>query len=157
MASISIQYSPLEIGLPTLDRPFGISLWPLFERAFTPLMGYKPQDFRLEAGATPMLNFKTTAAALVAYYVVVFGGRELMRSREALKLNGLFMVHNFYLTAISGVLLALFVEQLVPTVMRKGVFYGICDYEGGWTDKLVILYYVSFLGMQAERGAFTDC
>ena len=65
-----------------------------------------------------------------------------MRNRPAFMLNGLFMLHNFYLTVISGVLLALFVEQLVPTVWYHGLFYAICDVRGGWTDHLVILYYV---------------
>jgi fatty acid elongase 3 len=65
-----------------------------------------------------------------------------MRNREPFKLNFLFKVHNFYLTAISGTLLLLFAEQLIPTVARKGLFFAICDHQGGWTDKLVILYYV---------------
>lgn len=145
MAPKAILYSPIELGLPTLDRPFGLTLWPLFERAFTPIMGYRPQDFRFVSGETTMSTFKATATALIAYYVIVFGGREIMRGRQPLKLNGLFMVHNFYLTAISGTLLALFLEQLIPTVVRHGVFYSICDHAGGWTDKLVILYYVSIL------------
>jgi fatty acid elongase 3 len=143
MSSAPISYSPIEVGLPTLDRPFGISLWPLFERAYTPILGYKPQDFRFESGETFMSTFWATASVLISYYIIVFGGREVMRGRTALKLNGLFMVHNFYLTAISGVLLALFLEQLIPTIARHGVFYGICNRKGGWTDKLVILYYVS--------------
>jgi hypothetical protein len=67
------------------------------------------------------------------------------RNREPFKLNFLFKVHNFYLTAISGMLLALFVEQLLPTVVRKGLFFAICDHQGGWTDKLVILYYLNYL------------
>lgn len=52
------------------------------------------------------------------------------------------MIHNFYLTSISAILLALFVEQLVPTVYNHGIFYAICDVKGGWTPPLVILYYV---------------
>jgi fatty acid elongase 3 len=144
-------FSPIEYGFPTLDRPFGLSLWPLFERAFVPVMGYLPQDFRYKQGETPMSTFAATATALITYYVVVFGGREVMRTRPAQKLNGLFMVHNFYLTAISGVLLALFLEQLIPTVLRHGVFYGICNHAGGWTDKLVILYYVSWVRLKWEN------
>jgi fatty acid elongase 3 len=52
------------------------------------------------------------------------------------------MIHNFYLTAISGVLLALFIEQLFPTVVQHGVFFSICNHKGGWTKELVTLYYV---------------
>lgn len=65
-----------------------------------------------------------------------------MRNRPAFKLNAFFMVHNLYLTIISGGLLALFIEQLAPTVRRRGVFFAICDHEGGWTPPLVTLYYV---------------
>lgn len=132
----------IQVGLPTLDRPFGIALWPIFEKAFETVKGYKPQDFTFVAGETPMSTVTATVATLASYYLIIFGGREVMRNREPLKLNGLFKIHNFYLTAISGVLLALFVEQLLPTLVRNGVFHAICDYEGGWTDKLVILYYV---------------
>lgn len=52
------------------------------------------------------------------------------------------MIHNLYLTIISAGLLALFIEQLLPTLLRHGLFYTICDHRGGWTDRLVILYYV---------------
>ena len=56
------------------------------------------------------------------------------------------------LTVISGTLLALFAEQLIPTLVRHGVFYGICSHKGGWTDELVVLYYVSFASM-GSRGS----
>lgn len=89
---------------------------------------------------------------LVTYYVAVLGGRELMRSRRPFQLNGLFMIHNLYLTIISGSLLALFVEQLAPTVWRKGVFFAICDHQGGWTNELVILYYVCEVAASIGNG-----
>lgn len=143
----------ITVGAPTLDRPFGLALWPVFERAFEAVKGYKPQDFRFEPGRTPMSTFRATAAMLVAYYVVIFGGRELMRTRAPLQLNGPFKVHNLCLTVISGCLLALFAEQLIPTLWRRGVFYAICDYKGGWTDKLVILYYVGVLPLRGWRVA----
>lgn len=130
------------LPIPSIDRPFGIHLWPIFDSAFSALMGYSPQDFNFKPRETPLSTLKESASAIVIYYIVIFGGRELMRNRPAFKLNGIFMVHNFYLTAISAILLALFVEQLVPTVYNHGIFYAICDKKGGWTDHLVILYYV---------------
>ncbi|KAK8153982.1 GNS1/SUR4 family-domain-containing protein [Phyllosticta citrichinensis] len=140
----------IQVGLPTLDRPFGIALWPIFEKAFETVKGYRPQDFRFVAGETPMSTVTATVATLASYYIIIFGGREIMRSREPLRLNGLFKVHNFYLTAISGVLLALFVEQLLPELVRNGVFHAICSYDGGWNDKLVILYYLNYLTKYLE-------
>jgi len=90
-----------------------------------------------------MSTFKETATMLITYYIVIFGGREIMKKRNPLKLNALFMIHNFYLTAISATLLALFIEQLLPTIWRHGVFHAICDHQGGWTQPLIVLYYVS--------------
>jgi fatty acid elongase 3 len=139
------QPSWLRVGVPSLDHPFGLELWPIFEAAFEPIAGYKPQDFRFVPNKTPMSTLKSTCIMLLSYYVLIFGGREFMRNREPMKLSFLFKLHNFYLTVISGVLLALFAEQLIPTLARRGLFYAICDHSGGWTDKLVILYYVSAL------------
>lgn len=133
----------LQVGLPTLDRPFGVALWPIFAKAFYGIKGYAPEEFRFVPGSTPMASMQETAFALISYYIIIFGGREFMRSREPMQLNGLFKIHNFYLTVISGVLLALFIEQLLPTLVRHGLFYGICAYEGGWSKQLVVLYYVS--------------
>jgi len=97
-----------------------------------------------------MSTTKETALMIVAYYVIIFGGRELMRNRQPFKLNGAFMVHNFYLTSISAILLALFTEQLVPELYRNGVFHAICSLEGGWTPPLVILYYMNYLTKYLE-------
>lgn len=137
------QPSWLEYGAPTLDRPFGLALWPIFAKAFESIKGYSPEDFRFVPGKTPMATMAETAISLISYYIIIFGGRELMRDRAPFKLNGIFKIHNFYLTAISGILLLLFLEQLIPTVTRNGVFYAVCHYNGGWTQQLVVLYYVS--------------
>ena len=132
----------LHISLPTLDRPFGIEVWPLFSKAYSAVTGFAPEKFVFVPRVTPLSTIQSCATMLITYYVTIFVGREFMKKREALNLNGLFMVHNFYLTIISAVLLALFLEQLIPTVVRNGVFYAICDHRGGWTAPLVTLYYV---------------
>ncbi|KAG9236692.1 elongation of fatty acids protein-like protein [Amylocarpus encephaloides] len=138
------------LPLPSLERPFGIQLWPFFDRAFSAVMGYHPQDFEFHPRQTPMSTMKEAGMAIVTYYVVILGGRELMRNRPAFKLNGPFMIHNFYLTSISATLLALFIEQLVPTLANHGLFYTICDVKGGWTPPLVILYYLNYLTKYLE-------
>lgn len=145
----------LQVGTPTLDRPFGLALWPIFEKGFAAIMGYKPQDFRFVPGETPMSTLPVTAITLITYYIIIFGGREVMRNQPALKLNGLFKSHNLGLTIVSFVLLVLFLEQLIPTVVRHGVFHAICSHAGGWTDKLVILYYVSLLVVPIMRCILT--
>lgn len=136
-------FKDIEVGLPTIDRPFGIRLWPIFSKFWTPIFGYAPENFRFKVGETTASTLQETLIALTAYYIIIFGGRELMRNRPAFVLNGPFMVHNLYLTLISGGLLALFIEQLLPTLVNGGVFNAICSYQGGWTKPLVTLYYVS--------------
>ncbi|KAL9598285.1 MAG: hypothetical protein Q9219_004586 [cf. Caloplaca sp. 3 TL-2023] len=102
--------------IPTLDKPFGVELWPIFEQAYTKIMGYPPSAFYFVPGQTPLSTFKVTATLLATYYVVVLGGREFMRHRKAFRLNGFFMAHNLFLTVASAIMLALFIEQLVPTM-----------------------------------------
>ena len=133
------------VSLPTLDRPFGVELWPIFSLGYSRVMGFAPEKFVFVPGVTPMSTLKATATMLITYYVTIFAGREFMKKREPLKLNGLFMMHNLGLTTISAVLLLLFIEQLTPTVWRNGVFYAICDHRGGWTAPMVTLYYVRSL------------
>lgn len=136
------------IPRPTLDRPFAIELWPLFDKAYTRVMGYSTKKFVFVPGDTPMSTLVATSTMLITYYVTVFAGREFMKNREPFKLNSLFMAHNLFLTAFSGTLLALFIEQLLPILWRYGTFYAICNHGGGWTPPLVLLYYVSIPGIE---------
>ncbi|KAL9619421.1 MAG: hypothetical protein Q9160_005932 [Pyrenula sp. 1 TL-2023] len=138
------------ISLPTIDRPFGVELWPHFVKAYSAVMGYSPTDFKFVPGKTPMSTWQETAGVLVSYYIIIFGGRQFMKNRPAYKLNGFFMIHNFYLTTISAILLALFAEQLIPTVWNNGVFFAICNHKGGWTKELVTLYYLNYLTKYLE-------
>jgi fatty acid elongase 3 len=139
-----------KIPKPTIERPFGIELWPIFDKAYEVVMGYPASEFRFVEGVTPMSTLRETSIMLVAYYVIIFGGREVMKNRPAFKLNALFMIHNFILTAVSAILLALFVEQLLPTLWNHGVFYAICDHDGGWTQPLIVLYYLNYLNKYLE-------
>lgn len=104
--------------------------------------GWSPAKFDFTPGTVPMSTFKQTGIAMGIYYVVIFGGRELMRNKPAFRFDTLFKIHNFGLTVLSGTLLVLFLEQLVPTLYNNGVYHAVCSTEGGWTQPLVLLYYV---------------
>lgn len=140
----------LQFQTPSIDRPFGVHLWPLFDAAWTKIMGYSPMDFKFVQGVTPISTLKTSLAIIVTYYAVIFGGREVMRSYNPVKLRLLFQIHNFLLTVLSGALLVLFIEQLLPTLWNHGIFYGICHREGGWTQPLLVLYYLNYLTKYVE-------
>ncbi|KAI4242930.1 MAG: hypothetical protein L6R40_003803 [Gallowayella cf. fulva] len=148
MSSGALKSIPFPI--PTLDKPFGVELWPVFEQAYTSVMGYPPSAFYFVPGQTPLSTIQATATMLLTYYLVVFAGREFMKNRPPFKLNGIFMVHNLYLTVASAIMLALFIEQLLPTVWRRGVFFAICDHRGGWTRELVVLYYMNYVTKYVE-------
>ena len=130
---------------PSLDRPFGVHLWPHFGRAFELVTGYPADKFEFVAGKTPMSTIKETSTFVAIYYTIIFSGRELMRKREPYRLKSLFLIHNFSLTVISAILLILYIEELVPTLAQEGIFYAICHRGGGWTQHLVLLYYVGWL------------
>ena len=119
-----------------------LSPWAALDQAWTSLTGYHADEFKFVAGKTPMSTLWETAAMIIIYLVVVFGGREFMRNRKPLKLNTLFMIHNLFLTIASGALLVLFVEQLAPSLWRDGFYENICGADG-WTKPLATLYYVS--------------
>ncbi|KAG6009965.1 hypothetical protein E4U21_000736 [Claviceps maximensis] len=139
-----------QLPLPSIERPFGIHLWPIFSKAWEAVAGYPAEEFNFVPFETPMSTLKSTSIFIVIYYIIIFGGRELMRNREPFKLKSLFLVHNFYLTAISGILLVLFIEQIVPELYHNGVFHAICHHDGGWTQPLVVLYYLNYLTKYLE-------
>lgn len=116
--------------------------WYFFDLLWKSALGYPANDFHFVQGRTPFSTLWETATMVSVYLIVIFGGREIMRDRKPLKLNTLFKIHNLFLTVVSGGLLFLFLEQLLPTLWRDGFYENICGADG-WTDPLVTLYYVS--------------
>lgn len=150
---LPLQFNPLQArpidkastGFPAVT----IDPWSIFDKVWTATMGYSTQKFRYEPGITPMSTFKETAIAISLYYIIIFGGREIMRNYSAFKLNGLFIIHNFYLTVISGALLILFAQELIPGLWKNGLFDGICG-STGWSQNLMVLYYLNYLTKYLE-------
>ena len=138
---MSFNSSSLLVGEQPSAAP-SFKAWDVFDKVWTSVKGYPADKFRFVPGKTPFSTLEETVGMIVLYVVVIFGGREFMRNREPLKLNFLFKVHNFLLTALSGGLLVLFLEQLLPTLWRDGLYENICGADG-WTKPLVTLYYVS--------------
>lgn len=142
--------SPYEFTVPTLDRPFGFYLWDIFSHLSKEYSGWDPKQFEFTQGEG--LPFSTTQPALIAivvYYVVIFGGREVMRNFEPKKLNLLFQIHNFFLTVLSLLMFLLLVEQLIPILVREGLLYAIC-HTGSWTQPIVTVYYMNYLTKYLE-------
>ncbi|GKT41659.1 elongation of fatty acids protein 2 [Colletotrichum spaethianum] len=134
--------SPLTVGRETPAS--ALSPWKTFDKIFTSVMGYPAKDFEFVQGRTPFSTFSGAMAMVVLYLVVIFGGREVMRNRKPMELNTLFKIHNLFLSLLSGALLVLFIEQLVPSLWRGGLYENICG-ASGWTQPLVLLYYINYL------------
>ena len=84
------------------------------------------------AGQTPISTNKAVATALVSYLAIIFGIQELMKTRQPLKLNALFQLHNVILTLGSGLLLACMAEEVIPIIWRTGLFNSACSPKS-WT------------------------
>ncbi|CCE63445.1 hypothetical protein TPHA_0E03550 [Tetrapisispora phaffii CBS 4417] len=136
-----------EAYYPTVDLPFfNISLWNIFNKTMTVLSGGKfvPDEFKFVQGQLPLSELNHVLVGIATYYVVIFGGKFLLRNREPYKLNAIFQLHNIFLTFVSFSLLVLMIEQLFPIIYRNGIFFGICDISA-WKPELVTLYYLNYL------------
>lgn len=134
-----------EITTPSLERPFGIQLYPLFREAILKVAGKDVDRFEYKFNSdVPMSSVPAVSAAIVLYYVVIFGGQFLLKSVRPIRLNPIFKLHNLILTLLSLTLLLLLTEQLVPIVGKHGVFYGICN-PNSWTQRIELLYYLNYL------------
>ncbi|ORY55505.1 GNS1/SUR4 family protein [Pseudomassariella vexata] len=130
-------------------KPHVLTPWGVFNALWTFVMGYRADEFEFVQGKTPFSTFAETAGMIVLYVIVIFGGRELMRNRQPLKLNGLFKIHNLFLTLLSGGLLVLFIDQLVPQIWKHGLYENICG-SNGWTRPLETLYYLNYITKYIE-------
>ena len=132
---------------PTVDLPFfNVSLWAHFDRYVSILSNgkYVPSEFQFVTGKLPLSELPQVLGAIATYYLVIFGGRAILKNTTPLKLNFLFQIHNLFLTSVSGLLLTLMIEQLFPIIYRNGLFYAICDI-GAWTQPMVTLYYCNYI------------
>ncbi|KAF9195300.1 hypothetical protein BGZ51_002815 [Haplosporangium sp. Z 767] len=128
----------------SIDQPFGIRLDDYFSRAYEFVTGNHIDSFVYQKGVTPLSTQYEVVMWTITYFIVIFGGRQIMKTQDAFKLKHIFILHNFLLTLASGALLLLFIENLVPILARHGVFYAICD-DGAWTQRLELLYYLNYL------------
>ncbi|KAI9492415.1 GNS1/SUR4 family-domain-containing protein [Zychaea mexicana] len=126
------------------ETPFGLRLYPYFEKAYHAVTGHHAADFVFTPEVTPFSTVNEVVATCITYFVVIFGGRYLMTNLPAQRFQYLFQLHNLLLTLVSGALLALMVEQLFPVVYNHGLLYAVCN-QDAWTQQLELLYYLNYL------------
>ncbi|KZT30578.1 GNS1/SUR4 membrane protein [Neolentinus lepideus HHB14362 ss-1] len=94
-------------------------------------------------GQTPLSTQTSVFSALVTYLATVFSIRKYMKDKAPMKLTTLFQLHNIILSAGSGLLLALMVEEVVPLWWKHGMFYAMCS-DGAWTSRLEFYYMINY-------------
>ena len=80
-----------------------------------------------EHGQWPGSSFDIVLPGILVYFLVVYGGHVLMRSRKPLRLHNITQTNNGLMVLSNLVLAVLFLEDAVPKIMRHGFFYGACS------------------------------
>lgn len=121
-------------------------LWEIFNYCISNFTRGKfvPNEFKFIPGKIFMSTKNSALSAIALYYIIIFGGRYMLESRQPLKLNMFFQLHNILLSVFSLIVLLLLLEQLTPIIYERGLFYAICD-SGSWTQPIVTLYYINYL------------
>ncbi|KAK3327371.1 GNS1/SUR4 family-domain-containing protein [Cercophora scortea] len=125
-------------------------LWPLLNTLRTRTTGSPATEFEFTPPGTPLSTLNSSVMFVTLFYAMIISGTEWMRHRKPFKLQALFLVHNLFLSLLSAFLLALFAEQLMPILRAEGTLHAICDRRGGWTQPLVVLYYLNYLTKYLE-------
>ncbi|KAK4509563.1 uncharacterized protein ATC70_007916 [Mucor velutinosus] len=128
----------------SVERPFGIYLFDYFDQLYTAIVGQSAKDFHFVQGVTPLSTLHEVVIGCITYFTVIFGGQCLLSNASPVKCKMLNQVHNAFLTVVSFVLLVLLIEQLVPQLVNRGLYYTICS-EEAWTQELELLYYLNYL------------
>ncbi|KAI7899485.1 GNS1/SUR4 family-domain-containing protein [Cokeromyces recurvatus] len=128
----------------SIERPFGVYLFDYFNQFYTKAVGQSAKDFRFVEGVTPLSTLNEVIIGCITYFIVIFGGQYLLKNASPVKCKFLFQLHNAFLTVISFVLLVLLVEQLLPKLVKHGLYYTICS-EEAYTQELELLYYLNYL------------
>lgn len=108
------------------------------------LVGWSHREFKFEPGVTFLSTWQQVVIGAAIYLTIVLGGRQLMKNREPFVLKWLFVVHNVILVVVSGLLLGMMLEILVPMLLQKGLRWSVCE-PGAYDLRLVPFYYANYL------------
>lgn len=92
-------------------------------------------------GVTPLSETPVVVATLAGYLATIFSIQWFMKNKQPLKLTPFFRAHNAFLTGISGLLLVLIAEEIIPIWLQTGSFDAIC-HPRSWTPVRVALDHI---------------
>ncbi|KAJ3030782.1 hypothetical protein HDV00_008722 [Rhizophlyctis rosea] len=116
----------------------------LFTKASLALTGYSPDQFVFENA--PLSTRKEAAQWSIAYLAIVLGGQQIMRAsvQKPISIKPIFFLHNAMLSIVSAGLLLLFLELVIPDLLKNGLMWSIC-HEDAWSSRLELLFYINYL------------
>jgi len=117
-------------------------------RVLPAFLGRNEALVRWIPGQTPWSTAPAVAAPGVIYLTVIHGGRALQKrfGLKPLQIKGIFVAHNIMLSLMSGLLLAAFLEEIIPIWSQHGFYHAICARES-WTPRMETLYVSAPRGM----------
>jgi len=93
----------------------------------------------------PFSRGGVVVGTLFVYLCSIYVLQKFMQNRQAFKLRIPFIIHNGFLSAVSLVLLLLIAEQLIPVLIKHGLYYAICSAEMMNNPHLELFYYINYL------------
>jgi fatty acid elongase 3 len=96
-----------------------------------------------QPGKTPLSTAPVVFSVLAGYLATIFTIQGLMKSHAPMTLKFWFQLHNIILSAGSGLLLVLMVEEVAPIWWKHGLFHAICN-DDSWTPRLEFYYMVNY-------------
>lgn len=133
------------------DRPFGVHLYPYFEKAYEVVVGQPASSFKYEQNVTLLSTNREVATVVVGFLTTIFSFQYVMHTRKPFSLTLFFRVHNFLLTLVSLGLFLLISEQFIPLIINHGFFYSVCDSKV-WNQQIELLFYLNYMSKVAELG-----
>jgi len=127
------------------------SLDELFGRVYFAAFQKNHHDFKFAVSEdVPLSRPWQVLLTVVLYFGIIYGIQAWLKNQEkgfAMRyplIKNIIILHNFFLSAASFVLVMLLLENLVPKLRRHGLFYGIC--RGGIFDgQLELFFYLNYL------------
>ncbi|KAN0079839.1 GNS1/SUR4 family domain containing protein [Tylopilus felleus] len=96
-------------------------------------------------GKTPFSTWPAVISMTVTYLAIIFGTRETMKDKPALKLTTLFRAHNLMLSIGSLILMSLICEEVVSIWLKPEIgTYGSLCASAAYTNRLEFYLMVNY-------------
>ena len=100
---------------------------------------------RFQFSRAPLSSIGAIVSLTFAYLLLVFVLQRLLKDSPPRKFNTLVVLHNILLSASSLVLLIAIIRVIFPVVVKRGIFFAICNKSMVLDNYLNFLYYINYL------------